>query len=71
MIHLAVQSVGSTRIDEVPEDVEHTSDAFLIGIHLSVLLIMESLEFQHLTVFPVAALVLLGDVVQLRIDYLF
>ena len=62
-----MQGIRRTGIDEVPIDVEHTRDALLVGIHLTVLLIVESLQFQDLTVLPVATLVVLVDVVQLRI----
>ena len=65
-----LNSSGSLRkhsIDEVPEHVEHTCHRLLIGIHLSVLLIVERLQLKDFAVLPVTALVLLGDVIQFRI----
>ena len=39
----------------------------MIGIHLSILLVVEGFQFQNLTVLPIATFIILSDVVQLRV----
>ena len=63
-----MQGVGSAGVDKVPVHVEHTAYALLVGIHLSVFLVVECLKLQHFAVLPVATLVVLGHVVQLRVE---
>ena len=38
------------------------------GIHLTVLLVVESLQLQHLAILPVATFIILGDVVELGVE---
>ena len=68
LVHLAVQGIGCSRVDEVPKDIKHSRHTLLIGIHLSVLLVVESLQFQDFPILPVATFIILGDVIQFRIE---
>ena len=68
LIYLAVKGIRRAGIDEVPKHVEHASDGLLIGIHLAILLIVETLQFKDFPVLPVATFIILGDVIQLRVE---